>query len=74
MITKEEMNKAIQKELSRLIKDAPAEMLQHMVIQAGRTCVEAHASTMDLKSESTLEGRRYEIKCKISVKEIKMPK
>lgn len=71
-MTQKKIDELIQDRLCKMIKDEPAQMLQHMVIQAGRACVEANASTMDLKSESTLEGQRYEIKCKISIKKTKM--
>lgn len=73
-ITKEQLAEAVDKELADMIKNDPARMAQHMLIQMGRMCVEANAAVMDIKTESTLEDNRYEIKCKITIKKIKMPK
>lgn len=71
---KKKLDTAVQKELSRAIKEDPTSMILGFLVIMGKMCVESNAATMDLKTESTLNKKRYEVKCKISVKEIKMPK
>lgn len=70
-LSKKELDAAVQKELSRMFKDDPTKMCLGMLVIMGKMCVEANAATMDLKTESTLSDKRYEVKCKISVKEVK---
>jgi len=72
-MTKKQLDDAVQKELVRMFKKDPVKTITFLLIQMGKMCVEANAATADIKTESTLSGKRYEVKSKITVKEIKMP-
>ena len=70
-LSKEQIDGFIQDQLCEMIKNNPAMMAQHMLIQFGRMLVEAGSVTSDMKTAATLEGQRYEITCKIKTKKIK---
>lgn len=70
-LSKEELSKLVDDELCQMIKDNPAQMVSHLLIQMGRMCVEANAATMDIKQQSDFDGQRYEVKAKITLKKIK---
>jgi len=70
-LTKEKLDELVQEELCQMIKDDPARMVQHLLIQIGKMCVEANAETMDTKTQATLDGVRHEISCKMRIKKLK---
>lgn len=66
-----EIEKLVDEELTKLVRDKPMDFIMAMLVRMGQMCVETHASTMDLKQKSTLQNERYEIKCKITIKKVK---
>lgn len=68
------VDKAVEKRLLTMMKENPAGLLLYFLSIAGREAVEANAETLDLKTEATFNGKRYEIKAKVSAKEIKITK
>ena len=68
------IEKLVDEELSKMVRDKPMDFIMAMLVRMGQMCVEANAATMDLKQESTIEEQRYEIKCKIIVKKVKPSK
>lgn len=65
------MKPELEKELLKIIKEYPSQLMMWMMIQFGKLCVETNAATADLKQESTFDGQRYEIKARITAKKIK---
>lgn len=70
-MTKKQIDKLVQDELSEMIQNNPAKMCQHLLIQMGKLMVEANAATMDMKTECTIAGQRYEITAKMKSKKVK---
>jgi len=62
---------AVEKELQKMLKENPSSLMMWMMIQMGKTVIDTNAGSLELKQESTLDGQRYEIKAKITVKKIK---
>ena len=50
------------------LKTNPQELLSFFLLQYGKMMVETNADTMDLKTDATILGNRYEVKCKIKKK------
>lgn len=72
-MTEKEFQKKFDERFSQLVKSSPADFAMAMLVKMAEMCVEANAATMDLKQQSTIEGKRYQVKCKISIKEINQP-
>lgn len=65
------LEKLVDAELTKLVRDNPTDFIMAMLVRMGQMCVETNAETLDLKQKSTLDGVRYEIKCRITTKKVK---
>ena len=72
-MTEKIKNEEVDVFVSNLFKEDPMALVTFILIVLGKEMIAANAETMDIKTESTLEGKRFEIKCKARIKKIKMP-
>ncbi len=63
-------DKEIEKRLISMMKENPSKLLIYFLVICGREMEEANAETMDLKTESTFNEKRYKVSAKITLKEI----
>jgi hypothetical protein len=60
----------VEEKLITMMKEDPVKVLSYLVIQAGRTCQETNAGTLDLSTEATYDGKRYKVSNITTIKEI----
>jgi len=70
-MNEKEIDKLVEEKVIKMIKERPTDMIMFMLVQMGKMVIETNAGSLELKQESTLDGQRYEIKAKITVKKIK---
>lgn len=68
----EGIDDAVEKKLLQMLEEKPANMMMWMLIQMGKTVLKTNAGEMKLKQKATLDGQRYEITAKITVKKVKL--
>jgi hypothetical protein len=69
-MTKKEIDKLVDEELTKLITADSTKFIMFMLIKMGEMCIDTNADSLVLKQESTLNHVRYQIRCRITVKEI----
>lgn len=69
-MTDKQIDKLVDEKMSALIKGKPVDFVLAMLVKMGQMCVESNAATMDVKTEATIENKRYEVKAKIRIKQI----
>lgn len=67
----ENIDKLAEKRLVELMKKEPVKVCMWLVIQLGKECVESHAGSLDVKTEATIGGIRYQITTVTKVKKVK---
>jgi hypothetical protein len=67
----EEIDKLVEQRLLKMMEDDPTTLITYFVIQMGKEAVKVNADYLNLETESTIEGQRYKIKCRITTKKVK---
>jgi hypothetical protein len=63
-----ELEKLVDKEIVRMIKDEPVKMIQFFLSQMGNHCYESNAEEMTISQEQNIDGKRHEVKAVITIK------
>ncbi|MBS1915689.1 MAG: hypothetical protein JST87_05390 [Bacteroidetes bacterium] len=70
-LSQEKIDELIEKMLLEMMRQNPAKLCQYFVCVIGKETVKSNAATLTLSQESDIDGQRYKIVNKTTIKKIK---